>query len=70
MSLILRIILSGCVQLSGILFGKQKIGRSYDFNNQDTINFIEYLYKTENVQGLRCSKSDKYENLRPKIKSC
>ena len=39
--------------LSGILFDKQKIGRSYDFNKQDTINFIEYLY---NVQGLRCSK--------------
>ena len=38
------------------LFGKQKIGRSYDFNNQDTINFIEYLYKTDNVQGIRCSK--------------
>ena len=62
MSLILQIILSGFVQLLGILFGKQKKGRSYDFNKQDTINFIEYLYikltnqnlnHVENIQILR-----------------
>ena len=46
------ILLSVAVMLSVIVFGKQNVNVTFNFNKQDVIDFTKLL-KTDHVQGLR-----------------